>query len=186
MFSKPFVPSPGGRSVVMSKIPNFKDFPWNGGRTVDHRRPSVAQGGQSVGGRPSIGTRLENRRSGSTSSHSTRRRTAPGSSTSTPCPGFPPFVRGPYAIDVRQPALDRAAVRRLLDGRGVQRLLSAQPGRRPEGPSVAFDLPTHRGYDTRQSPRRGRCRHGRRRHRQHPRHAHPLRRHPPRTRSACR
>jgi methylmalonyl-CoA mutase N-terminal domain/subunit len=36
----------------------------------------------------------------------------------------------------------------VFDSQGVQRLLPAQPCRRPEGLSVAFDLATHRGYDS--------------------------------------
>ena len=37
----------------------------------------------------------------------------------------------------------------LLDRRGIERLLPPQPRRRAEGPvSVAFDLATHRGYDS--------------------------------------
>jgi methylmalonyl-CoA mutase len=36
----------------------------------------------------------------------------------------------------------------LLDGRGVQRVLPAQPRRGQKGLSVAFDLATHRGYDS--------------------------------------
>ena len=51
--------------------------------------------------------------------------------------------------DVRQPAVDDPPVRRLLHGRGVQRLLPRatwRPGR--QGLSVAFDLATHRGYDS--------------------------------------
>ena len=39
-------------------------------------------------------------------------------------PGVAPFLRGPYPT----------AVRRVLHRRGVQRVLPAQPRRRPEGP----------------------------------------------------
>ena len=45
-------------------------------------------------------------------------------------PGLPPYLRGPYPDDVRQPAVDGAAICRLLDGRGIQRLLSRQSRRR--------------------------------------------------------
>ncbi len=46
-----------------------------------------------------------------------------------------------------------------------------------KGLSVAFDLATHRGYDSRSSARLRRCRHGRRGDRFHLRHAHAVRRH---------
>ena len=49
-------------------------------------------------------------------------------------PGAPPFVRGPYPTMYVEPAVDDPAVRRLLDGRGIQRLLPPQPRGRPEGP----------------------------------------------------
>jgi methylmalonyl-CoA mutase len=54
----------------------------------------------------------------------------------------------PLPDDVRQPALDDPAVRRLLHGGGFQRLLPPQPRGRQKGLSVAFDLATHRGYDS--------------------------------------
>jgi methylmalonyl-CoA mutase N-terminal domain/subunit len=44
--------------------------------------------------------------------------------------------------------VDHPAIRGLLDRRGEQRLLSPQPRAGTEGPSVAFDLATHRGYDS--------------------------------------
>ncbi len=46
-----------------------------------------------------------------------------------------------------------------------------------DGISVAFDLPTHRGYDLGQSPRRRRRRDGRRRDRLRGGHEDPVRRH---------
>jgi hypothetical protein len=48
-------------------------------------------------------------------------------------PGIAPYLRGPYpTMYVNQPWTD-PAICRLLHGRGFQRLLSAQPRRRPEG-----------------------------------------------------
>ena len=41
-------------------------------------------------------------------------------------PGFAPFTRGVKA-------LDHSAIRRVLDGRGIERLLPAQPRRRSAG-----------------------------------------------------
>ena len=62
-------------------------------------------------------------------------------------PGLPPYPRGPYPT-MYVKALDDPPVRRLLHGRGQQRLLPAQPGAGQKGLSIAFDLPTHRGYDS--------------------------------------
>ena len=79
---------------------------------------------------------------------------------------------------VRQPALDGASVRRLLHGRGVERLLPAQPRGRAEGP-VGRLRPAHAPRLRQRPPAgdRGR-RHGGRRHRLHLRHAPAVRRHP--------
>ena len=44
--------------------------------------------------------------------------------------------------------MDDPPVRGLLDGRGVERVLPPEPRGRAEGLSVAFDLATHRGYDS--------------------------------------
>jgi methylmalonyl-CoA mutase len=44
--------------------------------------------------------------------------------------------------------MDDPPIRRLLHRRGIQRLLPPQPRRRQKGLSVAFDLATHRGYDS--------------------------------------
>jgi methylmalonyl-CoA mutase len=50
--------------------------------------------------------------------------------------------------DVCQPALDGPAICRLLDRRGIQRVLSRNLAGGQMGLSVAFDLATHRGYDS--------------------------------------
>jgi hypothetical protein len=64
-------------------------------------------------------------------------------------PGFAPYVRGPYTTMYASQALDRAPVRRVLNRRGEQRLLPTQPrGRVRRACPIAFDLPTHRGYDS--------------------------------------
>ena len=49
-------------------------------------------------------------------------------------PGPAAVPARPLSDDVHDPALDDPAVRRLLHGRGVQRLLPPQPRRRAEGP----------------------------------------------------
>jgi methylmalonyl-CoA mutase N-terminal domain/subunit len=54
----------------------------------------------------------------------------------------------PLPDDVCQPALDHPAICRLLDRRGFQRLLPRNLAAGQKGLSVAFDLATHRGYDS--------------------------------------
>ena len=83
----------------------------------------------------------------------------------------------PLPHHVRQPALDRAPICRLLHGRGFERLLPPQPRGRPEGPLGRL-RPRHPSrLRFRPSARLGRCGHGGCRHRFHLRHAHPVRRH---------
>ena len=95
-------------------------------------------------------------------------------------PGAAALPARPVPDDVRHPAVDHPPVRRLLHGRGVQRVLPAQPRRRAEGP-VDRLRPGHPPR-LRLRPPAGdrRRRHGRRGHRLDPRHAHPVRRHPAR------
>ncbi len=84
----------------------------------------------------------------------------------------------PLRLDVHQPGVDAAPVRRLLHGRGVQRLLPPQPGCRPAG-SVGGLRPGHPpGLRLGPPPRGGRRRQGRRGHRLGRGHEDPLRRHP--------
>ena len=66
---------------------------------------------------------------------------------------------------VRQSALDGAPIRRLLDRRGVERLLSRQSGRRPEGPLGRLRSGDPSRLRFRSSARRRRRRHGGRRDR---------------------
>lgn len=63
-------------------------------------------------------------------------------------PGIAPFLRGPYPTMYVNQLLDRPAICRLLHGGGFQRVLPPQPRSGPKGLSVAFDLATHRGYDS--------------------------------------
>jgi len=49
---------------------------------------------------------------------------------------------------VCEPAVDDPAICRLLHRRGLQQVLSGEPEGRTMGLSVAFDLATHRGYDS--------------------------------------
>ena len=79
---------------------------------------------------------------------STAPRTAPGSTSSTPIPGLPPYLRGPYpTMYVNQPWTVRqyAGFSTAEDSNAFYRrnLAAGQ-----KGLSVAFDLATHRGYDS--------------------------------------
>ena len=115
----------------------------------------------------------------STSAPCTPPPTSTASTSSTPTRACAVPAR-PVPDDVRQPAVDDPPVRRVLDGRGVQRLLPPQPRRRPEGP-VGRVRPGHPpGLRLRPPPRRRRRRHGRRGHRLDPRHAPAVRPHPAR------
>ena len=95
-------------------------------------------------------------------------------------PGLRPVPARPVPDDVRQPAVDDPPVRRLLHGRGVQRLLPAQPRRRPEGPVGRLRPGDPPRLRQRPPARRRRRRHGRRGDRLDPRHAPAVRRHPAR------
>ena len=95
-------------------------------------------------------------------------------------PGNAPFLRGPYpAMYAAQPWTIRqyAGFSTAEDSNAFYRrnLAAGQ-----KGLSIAFDLATHRGYDTRSSARFGRRRHGGRGNQLDLRHAHPVLRHPAR------
>ena len=63
-------------------------------------------------------------------------------------PGFPPYRRGPYPTMYVGPSVDDPSVRRLLHRRGQQRVLPQNLAAGQKGLSIAFDLATHRGYDS--------------------------------------
>ena len=119
----------------------------------------------------------------STSSRSTSPPTAtPPSTAGYPLdsfPGAPPFVRGPYpTMYVNQPWTIRqyAGFSTAAESNAFYRrnLAAGQ-----KGLSVAFDLATHRGYDSDHPRVAGRRRNGRCGNRLHPRHAPAVRRHRP-------
>ena len=95
-------------------------------------------------------------------------------------PGFAPFVRGPRATMYAGPSLDRPPVRRLLHGRGIQRLLSQEPGGGPDRPVGGLRPPHPPGLRLGPPAGRRRRRQGRCRHRFRRGHEDPLRRHPAR------
>ncbi len=80
-------------------------------------------------------------------------------------PGIAPYLRGPYpTMYVQRPWTIRqySGFSTAEDSNAFYRrnLAAGQ-----QGVSIAFDLATHRGYDSDHPARDGRCRHGRRRHR---------------------
>ena len=95
-------------------------------------------------------------------------------------PGAAPVPARPARDDVREPPLDDPPVRRLLDRRGVERLLPREPRGRPEG--ALGRLRSRHPPRLRLGPpaRDGRRRQGRRRDRLGRGHEDPLRRHPAR------
>ena len=94
--------------------------------------------------------------------------------------GHPALSARPLPHHVRHPAVDHPAICRLLHRRGFQRLLPAQPRRRPEGPLGRLRSRHPPRLRFRSSARRRRRRHGGRGDRFDLRHAHAVRRHPAR------
>ena len=95
-------------------------------------------------------------------------------------PGVAPYLRGPYpTMYVRQPWTIRQYAG-FSTAEDFERLLPAQPRRRPEGPLRRLRPADPSRLRFRRSARRRRCRHGRRRDRLDPRHADALCRHPAR------
>ena len=92
--------------------------------------------------------------------------------------GAPALPARAVSDHVRQSALDGATVRRVLDRRGVERVLSRQSRRRPERPVGRFRSGDASRLQLGSSAGSRRRRHGGRRHRFDLRHAHPVCRHP--------
>jgi methylmalonyl-CoA mutase len=65
-------------------------------------------------------------------------------------PGLPGFApsRAACGQHVCRAPMDDPPICGLFHGRGIERLLSPQSGGGAKGLSVAFDLATHRGYDS--------------------------------------
>lgn len=62
--------------------------------------------------------------------------------------GLPPFLRGPYPTNVRHPPVDRSPVCRFLHRGRIQCIYRRNLAAGQKGLSIAFDLATHRGYDS--------------------------------------
>ena len=88
-----------------------------------------------------------------------------------------PLCPRPLSDHVCRQPLDHPPVCRLLDRRGLQRLLPPQPRRRSEGAVDRLRSGHAPGLRFRPPAGEGRRRHGRGGHRQHLRHADPVRRH---------
>ena len=151
-------------------------------RCDDHRpelcrhsaRPDRAAGGRGLAGRALADTRGHQRRLALRAFRPCRHRLARQLSR-------PAAVRArPLSHHVHDAALDHPAICRLLNGRGIQRLLPPQPGGRSEGAVDRVRPRDPSRLRQRPSAGGGRCRHGRGRHQFHPRHAHAVRRHPAR------
>ena len=64
------------------------------------------------------------------------------------CRGLAPFLRGPYPTMYLHQSVDHPPVRGLLHGRGSNAFYRRNLAAGQKGLSVAFDLATHRGYDS--------------------------------------
>ena len=120
------------------------------------------------------------------SSRSTPRRISRASRDADTLPGLVPVPARPARHHVREPAVDDPPVRRLLDRRGVERLLPREPRGGPAGPLGRL-RPRHPPRLRLGPPARARRRRqGRRRDRLRRGHEDPVRRHPARPGHACR
>ena len=76
------------------------------------------------------------------------RRSVSGTPTRQFGPGVAPYLGGPYSTMYAVRPWTVRQYAGVFHGRGKQRVLPPKPGGRPKGLSVAFDLATHRGYDS--------------------------------------
>src|SRR4029453_11843317 len=132
---------------VMSKIPSFKDLPFPGTGAAVPTPETWSKEAQRVAGRPcsELGWQTAE---GAVVKAPYAAADRAGIEHLDPFPGFPPYVRGPYASmyvarpwTVRQYAGFSTAE---ASNAFYKRNLAAGQ----KGLSVAFDLPTHRGYDS--------------------------------------
>ncbi|MGP0067274.1 MAG: methylmalonyl-CoA mutase [Isosphaeraceae bacterium] len=131
----------------MSKIPSFKDLPFPGTGAAVPTPEMWGKAAQRVAGRPLLELGWETAEGINVKALYTAADRAGIEHVDT-FPGFPPFVRGPYASmyvnrpwTVRQYAGFSTAE---ASNAFYKRNLAAGQ----KGLSVAFDLPTHRGYDS--------------------------------------
>jgi methylmalonyl-CoA mutase len=131
----------------MSKIPSFKDLPFPGNGAAVPTPEMWSKAAQSVAGRPCSELGWKTAEGINVKALYTAADRA-GIEHLDTFPGFPPFVRGPYASmyvtrpwTVRQYAGFSTAE---ASNAFYKRNLAAGQ----KGLSVAFDLPTHRGYDS--------------------------------------
>ena len=166
----------------MSPIPNFANVPlrapealaggddrsaWQSRLERQHQRLTIRSGTRPSSSTCSRSTRAEDLRAARAPRHAAR---ACRRSCAAPTRRCTSSSRGPSASTPasRPPRTSNAFYRR--------NLAAGQ-----KGLSIAFDLATHRGYDSRSPARARRRGHGRRRDRLDPRHAHPVRPHPARS-----
>ena len=131
----------------MSKIPNFQDILWNGGpkvdsRSADWRARAVAQSGRSLDQLASFTPELIPVQPLYTSAD------LEGLEHLRTMPGVPPFLRGPYSTMY----VSRPWTIRQYTGFSTAEASNAFYRRNlaagQKGLSIAFDLATHRGYDS--------------------------------------
>ena len=131
----------------MSRIPNFSDTPWNAVRPAAAADlPAWNEAAARLAGKPAAELAWQTEEGIAIRPVYTAADTA-GLAQLDSYPGFPPFVRGPYpSMYVTRPWTVRqyAGFSTAEDSNAFyKRNLAAGQ----KGLSIAFDLPTHRGYD---------------------------------------
>jgi len=131
----------------MSKIPNFKDLPFPGAGVAVQTPETWSKAAQRVAGRPVSELGWKTAEGIDVKALYTAADRA-GIEHLDTFPGFPPYVRGPYAsMYVARPWTVRQysgfSTAEASNAFYKRNLAAGQ-----KGLSVAFDLPTHRGYDS--------------------------------------
>src|SRR5208337_2975323 len=143
----PSLVASSGRCAAMNRIPKFDDIPWNGGPEVDSRSAdwcarAVAQSGRSLEQlAPYTSEQISMQPLYSSAD-------LEGVEHLRTMPGIPPFLRGPYPSMY----LGRPWTIRQYTGFSTAEESNAFYRRNfaagQKGLSIAFDLATHRGYDS--------------------------------------
>jgi methylmalonyl-CoA mutase len=131
----------------MSTIPSFRDLPFPGNADAIPTPEMWSKAAQSVAGRPCSELGWKTAEGINVKALYTAPDRA-GIDHLDTFPGFPPFVRGPYAsMYVNRPWTVRQYVG-FSTAEESNAFYTRNLAAGQKGLSVAFDLPTHRGYDS--------------------------------------
>ena len=131
---------------MTSRIPDFADVPWNGGPQVDSRLAAWRARAEAAAGR-SLDQLVRDTPEGIPLRPLYTSADLEGLEHLHTMPGLPPFLRGPYSsMYVGRPWTVRqyAGFSTAEESNAFYRRNLAAGSK---GLSIAFDLPTHRGYD---------------------------------------